>query len=152
MEESFKKLKSLLEFYKDNEEEIELKVRYRGGVTLRGKIIKTGSLFNKGIVISSFEGSLIKIYLEDIELESVFPIGFLKNKKIKKENRDSISPKLRFAVLRRDKYVCQYCGACGPETELEVDHKIPVSRGGTDEMENLVTSCIKCNRGKGNRV
>lgn len=32
---------------------------------------------------------------------------------------------------------------------LEVDHIIPVSEGGSDEMDNLTTSCWECNRGKG---
>ena len=45
--------------------------------------------------------------------------------------------------------MCQYCGAAGPKVELEVDHKIPVSRGGTDDIDNLTTACFKCNRGKG---
>ena len=45
--------------------------------------------------------------------------------------------------------MCQYCGACGRDVELEVDHVIPVSRGGTDDLKNLKTSCRECNRGKG---
>jgi len=35
------------------------------------------------------------------------------------------------------------------EVSLEVDHRIPESKGGTDDESNLVTSCRDCNRGKG---
>lgn len=49
-------------------------------------------------------------------------------------------------VFRRDNYTCQYCGAKGGK--LEADHIIPFSRGGTDDLSNLVTSCRRCNRQK----
>ena len=49
-------------------------------------------------------------------------------------------------VFRRDNYTCQYCGAKG--VKLEVDHIIPFSRGGSDDLSNLTTSCRRCNRQK----
>jgi 5-methylcytosine-specific restriction endonuclease McrA len=49
-------------------------------------------------------------------------------------------------VLQRDKYRCVLCGASG--VSLEVDHKIPVARGGSDDLDNLQTLCFPCNRGK----
>ena len=55
----------------------------------------------------------------------------------------------RFKVLRRDNFTCQYCGAKAPAVVLQVDHVVPVSQGGDGEMDNLVTSCVTCNRGKG---
>ena len=150
MEEHLKKIKELLKFYKKNNTEVEFKVSYKGGTSVKGEVISK-SIFNKWIVLQSESGPVIKIFLEDIEPESIFPSEFAKkeNKKIDKENRNPISPALRFKVLKRDKYVCQYCGACGPKVEVEVDHKIPVSRGGTDDIDNLITACFKCNRGKG---
>jgi hypothetical protein len=70
-------------------------------------------------------------------------------KKAKKpSNRKSISPKIRLLILERDGYKCQLCGKTGKETQLEVDHKIPVSRGGKDSLDNLWTLCFDCNRGK----
>jgi hypothetical protein len=59
-----------------------------------------------------------------------------------------ISNSLRFEVFQRDQHTCQYCGRRVPEVELEVDHVIPVARGGTDAFENLITSCRECNSGK----
>jgi len=56
--------------------------------------------------------------------------------------------KLRWKILERDKYTCQYCGQSAPDVKLEVDHRIALADGGTDEEDNLVTSCWACNRGK----
>lgn len=54
----------------------------------------------------------------------------------------------RWKVLVRDNFTCQYCGAKAPEVHLEVDHLIPKSKGGSDTIDNLITSCWECNRGK----
>jgi hypothetical protein len=61
----------------------------------------------------------------------------------------AISLKLRFEIFKRDGFTCQYCGRKTPEVILEVEHIIPLSKGGTDESDNLTTSCFECNRGKG---
>jgi len=49
-------------------------------------------------------------------------------------------------VFNRDKHTCQYCSQVGGK--LEVDHVIPFSKGGTNDLNNLVTSCRRCNRQK----
>jgi hypothetical protein len=60
----------------------------------------------------------------------------------------SIGKKIRFRILARDNFTCQYCGARAPEATLEVDHIVPRSRGGKNSPENLRTACFSCNRGK----
>lgn len=56
---------------------------------------------------------------------------------------------LRFQVLKRDGYRCQLCGATAADgARLEVDHKVPRARGGTDDESNLWVLCLPCNRGK----
>lgn len=62
----------------------------------------------------------------------------------------SISKKIRFEVFKRDGFKCQYCGQNPPIVTLEVDHINPVSKGGEDDINNLITSCFDCNRGKSN--
>ena len=62
--------------------------------------------------------------------------------------REQISTRLRFAVLQRDDFRCQYCGARGAQSPLEVDHILAVSRGGTNHEDNLLTACWACNNGK----
>jgi hypothetical protein len=68
-----------------------------------------------------------------------------------KAKRKAISKKIRFEVFKRDGFTCQYCGAHPPSAVLEVDHIHPVASGGMNEMDNLVTSCFGCNRGKSDR-
>jgi hypothetical protein len=64
--------------------------------------------------------------------------------------RQSVSKKLRFDVFKRDGFTCQYCGTHPSETVvLEIDHVRPVADGGGSEIDNLVTACFACNRGKG---
>lgn len=65
------------------------------------------------------------------------------------KRRLGLSPKVRWQVLTRDAFACQYCGRRPPEVSLEVDHKVAVADGGTDDPENLVSACTDCNRGEG---
>jgi hypothetical protein len=62
--------------------------------------------------------------------------------------RTPTSKRLRFNIFERDNFTCQYCGKRPPEVVLEIDHIIPVSKGGETEHENLLTACFECNRGK----
>lgn len=66
--------------------------------------------------------------------------------------RKSISKKLRFEVFKRDGFKCQYCGESSPDVILHVDHIHPVSKGGDNDVMNLITSCADCNSGKSDRV
>lgn len=58
--------------------------------------------------------------------------------------------KIRFEVFKRDDFTCQYCGRKTPEVILELDHIVPKSKGGRDDLQNYITSCFECNRGKSN--
>ena len=64
--------------------------------------------------------------------------------------RKSVSTRRRFEIFKRDGFTCQYCGKRPPNTILHLDHIIPVSKGGTNQTENLITACIDCNLGKSN--
>ena len=64
--------------------------------------------------------------------------------------RKNLGKKIRFEVFKRDSFTCQYCGQSAPQVILEVDHIIPVSKGGDNDLTNLITSCRDCNRGKSN--
>ena len=43
---------------------------------------------------------------------------------------------------------CAYCGACGP---LQADHRVPLSRGGSNSIDNILPACGQCNRKKRDR-
>ena len=55
-------------------------------------------------------------------------------------------------VLRRDNFICQYCGMRPGLKHLSIDHVFPVSKGGGTTWENCVVACIRCNTGKGART
>lgn len=62
--------------------------------------------------------------------------------------RRPIAAQVRFSVLERDGFRCRYCGEGSADARLHVDHVKPVSKGGTDDLDNLVTACEGCNLGK----
>lgn len=67
------------------------------------------------------------------------------------KKRETITKKLRFEIFKRDSFTCQYCGASAPQVVLNLDHIVPVAKGGTSDILNLVTSCFDCNSGKRDR-
>lgn len=72
--------------------------------------------------------------------------------KSNKPVRSGISPSLRFEIFRRDNYRCQICGISALDNaRLEVDHKKPVAKEGTNDISNLWVLCSQCNRGKGTK-
>lgn len=68
-----------------------------------------------------------------------------------KKIRSSMTKKIRFEVFKRDSFKCQYCGKSAPEVILHVDHIKPVSKGGDNDIMNLITACESCNQGKSDR-
>ncbi|MBR4344017.1 MAG: HNH endonuclease [Lachnospiraceae bacterium] len=72
-----------------------------------------------------------------------------------KEQRMLMTKKLRDYIKNRDNYTCCNCGNSiynEPNLLLEIDHIIPVAKGGFTEEKNLQTLCWKCNRSKGDKI
>ncbi len=66
-----------------------------------------------------------------------------------KQQRCLMTSQLRRQIIERDNYTCQICGRYMPdEFGLEVDHIVPVAKGGKSVPSNLQVLCIKCNRSK----
>jgi len=55
----------------------------------------------------------------------------------------------RKLIYKRDDYTCQYCGSV---KDLTIDHVVPKSRGGSNNWDNLVSCCRKCNLKKGDKL
>ena len=55
-------------------------------------------------------------------------------------------------LFRRDDYICLYCGEELPPAMLTRDHVVPLSAGGRDTWENVVTACQPCNHRKDNHT
>ena len=61
--------------------------------------------------------------------------------------RGKVSKKLRFAIYERDGWRCRKCGR--RTDDLEIDHIIPIAKGGKTVPDNLQTLCRRCNKEKG---
>jgi ATP adenylyltransferase len=64
---------------------------------------------------------------------------------------DPVPDSLRYQVLKESGGRCALCGVCKSDVPLDVDHIIPRSRGGSNDLANLQALCTKCNRTKGNK-
>jgi len=65
------------------------------------------------------------------------------------KSREPIPEDVRFAVWRRDEGKCVKCGS---RNNLEYDHIIPVSKGGSNTERNIQILCEKCNREKSDKI
>ncbi|MBV8884318.1 MAG: HNH endonuclease [Chroococcidiopsidaceae cyanobacterium CP_BM_RX_35] len=65
-----------------------------------------------------------------------------------KTPRIHIPPEVRKYVFERNQYQCQSCGRTHQETELNIDHIIPLAGGGQNDISNLQTLCRNCNQQK----
>ena len=111
-------------------------------------------VFFKLLALPSISGSamVLKVYFKLIK-----PVFFTPNipKPSKKRKRTGVPKGIRNEVFKRDDYTCVQCWAQkgdvkpdGSKVKLEIDHKKPLAKGGTDEMSNLQTLCQDCNRNK----
>ncbi len=72
--------------------------------------------------------------------------------KDEKPTRKAVPARLRYETLKKHNHQCQSCGATVEDgAKLEVDHIVPVSKGGTNEPENLQVLCKTCNIGKSDK-
>ncbi|MDC5271856.1 HNH endonuclease [Acinetobacter baumannii] len=67
----------------------------------------------------------------------------------KPKSRKTLPKKIRQSVFERDNFTCLYCEST---SDLTIDHIVPVSCGGGDEVENLQTLCRVCNARKGTNL
>ena len=83
-----------------------------------------------------------------------------KRKKVEKEAKQYYSrkrrnqfaeerPDLMLALIERDGYQCRNCS---DQNDLAIDHIIPLSKGGNDDLSNLQILCKSCNSSKGDRL
>lgn len=91
----------------------------------------------------------IYININEIDPQTIFPENI---NPIKLFVRGYISDELRKKVFERDNYECKYkLWGCTKKAE-EVDHIIPVAKGGLTIEDNLISACLNCNRKKGTKI
>lgn len=79
----------------------------------------------------------------------------IKFKKSVAGQRALMTSSLRTSIKIRDKYTCQLCSLSTNDEKnllLEIDHIIPLSKGGVTVESNLQTLCWRCNRSKGSKI
>lgn len=76
-------------------------------------------------------------------------VSKIKNKKSKPRSLQSAWSKRKEKVLKRDGFQCVICEST---QNLTQDHIIPLSRGGTDRLDNKQCMCFRCNQVKGNLI
>lgn len=69
-----------------------------------------------------------------------------------KTPRIEIPASVRQYVFQRDNHQCKGCGQTAKETALQIDHIIPIARGGTNDISNLQSLCKACNQRKSHRI
>lgn len=85
----------------------------------------------------------------------LFLSELVKFKKSAVGQRALMTSKLRQQIKERDLFTCKKCGVSleqEPHLLLEIDHIIPVSKGGLTTEDNLQTLCWRCNRSKGSKI
>ena len=126
-----------------------------------GKVLRNHNLVSKPPRKSDY-------YLEgynELNAEEVQQLIALCNEKLKdfeskrgdsvwehrSRNRRLVSGTVRYSVLKRANYRCELCGIKADDKALEVDHIVPKSLGGADDITNYQALCYSCNASKGNR-
>ena len=66
--------------------------------------------------------------------------------------RNPLPHNIRHEVFKKDNYRCVECSTTKDKNTLHIDHIIPISRGGSDELDNLQTLCETCNLSKTNMI
>lgn len=146
------KLISLLKFYKTSKQEVKFIANH---LEYYGRIIDISKWNKPNFVILQNPNFLTKVFIEDINYRSLLPKNMLVPNQQQgipqQNNRTPIPSNIRWQVFQKYNYTCQYCGKKPPEVQLEVDHVIPVSQGGSDDINNLTVACFDCNRSKGGK-
>lgn len=106
-----------------------------------------GGMAQRSFTIPMTEETIIELIKV---LESKLTVGAFA-----KEQRALMTKKLRDHIKKRDNFTCCNCGNstyAEPNLLLEIDHIIPVAKGGCTVEDNLQTLCWKCNRAKSDKI
>jgi 5-methylcytosine-specific restriction endonuclease McrA len=93
--------------------------------------------------------------VQNLDRFVVFLSDLVKFRKSVRGQRALMTSSLREKIKARDNFACRICGLSVAQERnllLEIDHIMPLSKGGTTTEENLQTLCWRCNRTKGAKV
>lgn len=105
----------------------------------------------KGHKVGTFEPEEIKAIINKLnQKRGDFYLNNEVWQSICKVERGKVSNKMRFSIYEKDGYRCKKCGK--KTNDLEVDHIIPIAKGGKSTYNNLQTLCHRCNVNKGSNI
>ena len=97
----------------------------------------------------------ITLDIENLNKFVIYLSELVKFRKSVAGQRALMTTAMREKIKKRDKYTCKNCKNNlnnEPNLLLEIDHIIPLSKGGITSEDNLQTLCWKCNRSKGSKI
>ena len=100
---------------------------------------------DKAEVVEAVPGRVLRSPSQTFPLPSVIRLKYYVN--VPQRN----ATWTRAGVLRRDKFLCQFCGTPLTRLTATIDHLIPKSRGGKSQWGNTCSSCKPCQLRKGDR-
>lgn len=104
-----------------------------------------------GDTVCTFRGGLSRLTGERSAISTRSIIAIRGPTEMVREQRSE--PHLtNWALYRRDRHLCAYCGDRFRESDLSCDHVVPLHQGGRDRWMNVVTACRSCNTLKGGRT
>jgi 5-methylcytosine-specific restriction endonuclease McrA len=112
--------------------------KYGAGISERPYVNRWGSVRNVCRLLAQYKNGEIT---QEQLLDRTSPAA-----------RKTIALKIRWDVLKRGNYMCAKCGSRPPDVSLDVDHIVPLAKGGTDAITNLQILCNHCNQGKKARM
>ena len=97
----------------------------------------------------------IKLNIDNLENLIVYLNDLIKFRKSIQGQRALMTSSLREKIKSRDNFCCKKCSLSIRDEKnllLEIDHVIPLSKGGITSEDNLQTLCWRCNRSKGSKI
>jgi len=140
--------------YKKNKQEITFRLKKHQEYFIKGKIIKiinhkSSESDDFILVLKLKSNNQIAFCHWEIDFETMTPSNY---NPIRYFIRDSISQTLKEEIFKRDNYKCQLKLKGCTEIAEELDHIIPISKGGLSIKENLQASCSNCNKKKSSNI
>lgn len=119
------------------------------------EIVPWDKAFNFVYLEEQEKAQLLWTYPEEYQIRSQYlswkyPSIIVLKGGVRRRPEKNVNPSLK-AILKRDKYTCQYCGTKLSNTTGTRDHIIPKAKGGHNGWKNLVASCLKCQAEKADR-
>ena len=117
-------------------------LKAKEAVAIVGDTNREGTLYKVAI---PDEIPLCKVLMQQSAIKDVSAI------ETKKELDFYNTPENRLKIFERDGYKCHYCAKQLTRFSATLDHIQPVSKGGDNSYDNLVTACLHCNAERGNK-